>query len=164
MKYEYKCIEYEWALIRFKSNDERGKRAVDLANNGIDYHIINKERTKGEDVILAFMFIPIDKDGNSRPLPIYSELASKSQADKLDLWDKKRNGIPDSVSRRDIISTQKIQELRETFLNPYQAAKMGQIDIILHPKDTRITLIKCLESLLNKREPKVARKHGNIPL
>jgi len=41
---------------------------------------------------------------------------------------------------------------------------MGQIDIILHPKDTRITLIKCLESLLNKREPKVARKHGNIPL
>ena len=59
---------------------------------------------------------------------------------------------------------EKIQELRETFLNPYQAAKMGQIDIILHPKDTRITLIKCLESLLNKREPKVARKHGNIPL
>jgi len=59
---------------------------------------------------------------------------------------------------------EKIAQLRETFLNPYQAAKMGQIDIILHPKDTRITLIKCLESLLNKREPKVARKHGNIPL
>ena len=28
----------------------------------------------------------------------------------------------------------------------------------------RDTLIKCLESLLNKRESKVARKHGNIPL
>jgi acetyl-CoA carboxylase carboxyltransferase component len=62
------------------------------------------------------------------------------------------------------LEKEKIQELREIFLNPYQAAKMGQIDIILYPKDTRSVLIKCLESLLNKREPKVARKHGNIPL
>ena len=59
---------------------------------------------------------------------------------------------------------EKIQELRDFFLNPYQAAKLGQIDLIIHPKDTRITLIKYLESLLNKREAKVARKHGNMPL
>ena len=59
---------------------------------------------------------------------------------------------------------EKIEELRETFLNPYQAAKLGQVDLIIHPKDTRTTLIKCLESLLNKREGKIARKHGNIPL
>jgi len=54
--------------------------------------------------------------------------------------------------------------LRETFLNPYQAAKFGQVDLIINPKDTRAVLIKGLESLLNKRESKVARKHGNIPL
>lgn len=59
---------------------------------------------------------------------------------------------------------EKIQELRDFFLNPYQAAKLGQVDLIIHPKDTRITLIKYLESLLNKREAKVARKHGNMPL
>jgi len=59
---------------------------------------------------------------------------------------------------------EKIEELRETFLNPYQAAKLGQVDLIIQPKDTRTTLIKCLESLLNKREGKIARKHGNIPL
>jgi acetyl-CoA carboxylase carboxyltransferase component len=59
---------------------------------------------------------------------------------------------------------EKIQELREIFLNPWQAAKLGQIDIVIHPKDTRAILIKCLESLLNKRELRVARKHGNIPL
>lgn len=58
----------------------------------------------------------------------------------------------------------KIKELRETFLNPEQAAKLGQLDLIIHPKDTRMILIKLLESLLNKREPKIARKHGNIPL
>ena len=62
------------------------------------------------------------------------------------------------------IEKEKIEELKEVFLNPYQAAKLGQIDMIIHPKDTRNILIKCLESLLNKREAKVARKHGNIPL
>ncbi|MCP6719146.1 MAG: acyl-CoA carboxylase subunit beta, partial [Patescibacteria group bacterium] len=62
------------------------------------------------------------------------------------------------------LEKEKIKELREFFLNPYQALKFGQIDMIIHPKDTRSTLIKCLQSLLNKREAKVARKHGNIPL
>ncbi|KPJ57524.1 methylmalonyl-CoA carboxyltransferase [Parcubacteria bacterium DG_74_2] len=59
---------------------------------------------------------------------------------------------------------EKIRELREFFLNPYQAAKLGQVDMIIHPKDTRFILIKCLESILEKRESKVPRKHGNIPL
>jgi len=62
------------------------------------------------------------------------------------------------------LEKEKIQELKELFLNPYQAAKLGQVDMIIHPKDTRTTLIKCLESLSNKREGKIARKHGNIPL
>jgi len=62
------------------------------------------------------------------------------------------------------LEKEKIEELREIFLNPWQAAKLGQIDMVIHPKDTRSILIKCLESLLNKKESKVARKHGNIPL
>ncbi len=62
------------------------------------------------------------------------------------------------------LAEEKIQELKEIFLNPYQAAKMGQVDVIINPKDTRTVLFKCLESLLNKKESKIARKHGNIPL
>jgi len=62
------------------------------------------------------------------------------------------------------LEKEKIQELKELFLNPYQAAKLGQVDMIIHPKDTRAILIKCLESLLNKRESKIAKKHGNMPL
>lgn len=62
------------------------------------------------------------------------------------------------------LEKEKIEELKELFLNPWQAARLGQVDIIIHPKDTRNVLIKCLESLLNKREGKVARKHGNMPL
>lgn len=62
------------------------------------------------------------------------------------------------------LEKEKVEELKEIFLNPWQAAKFGQVDMIIHPKDTRSILIRCLESLLNKRETKIARKHGNIPL
>jgi len=58
----------------------------------------------------------------------------------------------------------KIKELEDLFLSPYQAAKLGQIDMIIDPQETRMILIKCLESLANKKGEKVARKHGNIPL
>jgi len=62
------------------------------------------------------------------------------------------------------LEKEKIEEIKEIFLNPWQAAKLGQVDLIIHPKDTRVILIKLLESLLNKREAKIPRKHGNIPL
>jgi acetyl-CoA carboxylase carboxyltransferase component len=63
-----------------------------------------------------------------------------------------------------VFEKEKIKELKELFLNPYQAAKLGQVDMIIHPKDTRKILIRVLKSLLNKRESKIPKKHGNIPL
>lgn len=62
------------------------------------------------------------------------------------------------------LEKEKIKELREKFLNPFEAARLGCVDLILNPKDTRSVLIKCLESLLQKRGEKIPRKHGNIPL
>jgi len=59
---------------------------------------------------------------------------------------------------------EKIKELEELFLNPYQAAKLGQVDMVINPKNTRNVLIKCFESILNKREEKIPKKHGNTPL
>jgi len=59
---------------------------------------------------------------------------------------------------------ERIKELEELFLNPYQAAKLGQVDMVINPKNTRNVLIKCLESILNKREEKIPKKHGNTPL
>ena len=35
---------------------------------------------------------------------------------------------------------------------------------IIEPKETRTTLIKCLEMLLSKREKRMPKKHANIPL
>jgi acetyl-CoA carboxylase carboxyltransferase component len=62
------------------------------------------------------------------------------------------------------IREQKIKEYTEKFLNPYEAAKQGKVDLIIEPKDTRKTLIKCLEMIANKREKMPPKKHGNIPL
>ncbi|HNZ83924.1 MAG TPA: acyl-CoA carboxylase subunit beta [Candidatus Pacearchaeota archaeon] len=62
------------------------------------------------------------------------------------------------------LEQEKIQELKDKFLNPFVAAKAGQIDMIINPKETRESLFKIFESLLNKRELKVPKKHGNIPL
>jgi len=95
-------MNYEWALARYISTDETGKKVAELASAGVGYHIMNKNRSKGEDVIVAFKFIPIDKDGNSRPLPPHLELASVYQSEKLDELDKKRNGFPDMKDRRGI--------------------------------------------------------------
>jgi len=64
----------------------------------------------------------------------------------------------------DKIRQQKVKEYKEKFLNTYDAAKNGKVDIIIEPKNTRKTLVSCLEMLMTKREKRPAKKHGNIPL
>jgi acetyl-CoA carboxylase carboxyltransferase component len=56
------------------------------------------------------------------------------------------------------------QEYREKFANPYIAAGRGYLDEICEPQETRGRLIDALHSLRAKRDPRPAKKHGNIPL
>ncbi len=62
------------------------------------------------------------------------------------------------------IKKQKIQEYRERFASPYQAAVRGYIDDIIDPRETRPRLVKALGLLINKKEARPQKKHGNIPL
>lgn len=62
------------------------------------------------------------------------------------------------------LEKEKIQEIKDNFLDPFCAAKLGQIDMIIDPRETRSILIKSMESILNKREGLVTRKHGSMPL
>lgn len=61
------------------------------------------------------------------------------------------------------LEKEKINEIKEG-IDPFVAAKLGQIDMVIDPKNTRSVLIKCLESLAAKREGKIMRKHGSMPL
>jgi len=62
------------------------------------------------------------------------------------------------------IKAQKVKEYAEKFLNPYEAAKHGKVDIITEQKNTRKVLINTLENLMTKRERRPSKKHGNMPL
>lgn len=57
-----------------------------------------------------------------------------------------------------------VREYRKTFANPYIAAEKGYVDDVIEPQETRPRLINALESMLNKRETRPPKKHGNIPL
>jgi propionyl-CoA carboxylase beta chain len=60
--------------------------------------------------------------------------------------------------------TQKVEEFREQFANPYIAAERGYVDAVIAPRETRRRLISALEMLDGKRDKNPQKKHGNIPL
>ena len=57
-----------------------------------------------------------------------------------------------------------LDDYREKFANPYNAAELGYVDEIIDPARTRPTLIRALEMCKNKRASNLPRKHGNLPL
>lgn len=57
-----------------------------------------------------------------------------------------------------------VSEYTKKFANPYIAAERGYIDDIIEPKETRSRVISALHTLLNKKEDRRYKKHGNIPL
>lgn len=57
-----------------------------------------------------------------------------------------------------------IADYEEKFNNPYAAAAMGQVTEVIDPSESRTKLSLLLRSLLNKKEVRPAKKHGNIPL
>lgn len=59
---------------------------------------------------------------------------------------------------------EKIKEYQDLFSNPYIAASRGYVDAIIQPRDTRASLISALEAIVNKRETRPPKKHGNIPV
>lgn len=59
---------------------------------------------------------------------------------------------------------EKIEEYKREFANPYRAAVRGYVDDVIEPEYTRSYLINALHLLVSKRETRLPRKHGNIPL
>ena len=56
-----------------------------------------------------------------------------------------------------------VQEYRQQFNNPYYAARLGYVDDIIEPKETRPKIIASLAALRDKFSSAPPRKHGNIP-
>ncbi|MDP2944941.1 MAG: carboxyl transferase domain-containing protein [Atribacterota bacterium] len=62
------------------------------------------------------------------------------------------------------VCQEKIEEFKQKFSNPYEAAKRGYVDMVIDPRETRPRLITTLEMLSTKRESRPAKKHGNFPV
>ena len=60
--------------------------------------------------------------------------------------------------------TEKIEEYRSEFSNPYQAAARGFVDDVIEPAETRVRVAASLLMLENKRESSPRRKHGVFPV
>jgi propionyl-CoA carboxylase beta chain len=70
----------------------------------------------------------------------------------------------DAARNREQVRSEKIEEFRDRFANPYVAADRGFVDAIIQPRETRKKLIQALAMLENKRDKNPPKKHGNIPL
>lgn len=57
-----------------------------------------------------------------------------------------------------------VEEFKETYANPYEAAKSGYVDDVIEPDSTRPRIIAALLMLAGKRENLPAKKHGTMPL
>jgi propionyl-CoA carboxylase beta chain len=52
----------------------------------------------------------------------------------------------------------------DTLLTPYVAAERGCVDDVILPSETRVTVLRALRALRNKRVTLPPKKHSNIPL
>jgi len=57
-----------------------------------------------------------------------------------------------------------LEEYRQEFYNPYEAAKRGYVDQVIDPRETRLKIARALEMFWSKRETGKGKKHGNIPV
>lgn len=58
----------------------------------------------------------------------------------------------------------KIEEYRDKFASPFEAAERGYIDDVIEPHETRRKVIEALRMLENKVDTMPKKKHGSIPL
>ncbi len=76
------------------------------------------------------------------------------------IFRKEIEAAPDPQGRE----AELVREYREKFANPYIAARMGYLDDIIEPPETRPRVANALAMLRSKRETRPPKKHGNIPL
>lgn len=62
------------------------------------------------------------------------------------------------------VRKEKIQEYKNKYASPFEAAMKGYADDVIEPDSTRPRIIAALLMLSSKREARPAKKHGNFPV
>lgn len=109
-------------------------------------YIAMNSRSLGADVCLAWPTAEIAVMGPEGAVNIVNRRELEAAEDQ-------------NLKRKELVD-----QYREKYANPYIAAARGWIDDVIDPSETRAYLIRGLEMVGNKREQRLMRKHGNIPL
>lgn len=93
-----------------------------------------------------------------------AEIAVMGAAGAVEVLEgKKLRSIEDPQKKAEFIAKHE-EEYKDKFANPYQAASYGYIDDVIEPRNTRIRIIRGLQSLASKKLVNPPKKHSNIPL
>ena len=65
---------------------------------------------------------------------------------------------------KETVRQEKIEQYNDQFMSPYLAAKLGFIDEVIQPEETRRKIRFAFESLRSKERSEISFSHGNIPL
>jgi len=79
------------------------------------------------------------------------------------LFNRDLKALDDPEERSKFVDD-KVNEYREKFSNPYEAAKYGYIDDIIEPRNTRFRIIRALQTLSTKKDVNPPKKHSTLPL
>ncbi len=88
-----------------------------------------------------------------------AEIAVMGAEGAVDIIHKKE--IKEAADK-DLLKEQLVNEYNEKFSNPDIAAKLGLVDKIIKPSETRKVVTEAFKELINKTN--LGDKHGNIPL
>ena len=83
-----------------------------------------------------------------------------AEAGALILYEDEIGKAEDGVAAKAQMKEKYIAE----YANPWQAAEQGVIDDVIEPAHTRQILVSALEMTISKRENKLPKKHGVLPL
>lgn len=70
----------------------------------------------------------------------------------------------EAAEDKETVRQEKIAQYNENFMSPYIAAKLGFIDEVIMPEETRRKIRFAFESLSSKERSEISYSHGNIPL
>jgi acetyl-CoA carboxylase carboxyltransferase component len=76
------------------------------------------------------------------------------------LFRRELGQVPDAAALRAEI----VAQYQNTFMSPYAAADVGQIDEVIEPRETRPRLIAALDVLRGKVSSNPPKKHGLMPV
>lgn len=76
------------------------------------------------------------------------------------LMSDKLEGSKDAIKDRESLE----KDYQDNIADGLNAARLGYVDDVIEPAETRMMLAAALEMLSSKREARPAKKHGNLPL